>query len=43
MVDLSYERGRGSGTGDRDEEPIGLIILGCMPFALLMTAVLLAV
>ena len=42
MVDLSYERGRGSGTGDRDEEPIGLIILGCMPFVILLIAMLAA-
>ena len=40
MVDLSRQ---GAGSRVKDEEPIGLVILGCMPFALLLTAVLLAV
>ena len=43
MVDLSFRRGQDSGVRDQAEEPIGLIILGSMPFALLLTAVLLTV
>ena len=43
MVGVSFRGGQEAGVRDQAEEPIGLIILGSMPFALLLTAVLLTV
>lgn len=42
MIDLSRENKSEIRNQKSDEEPIGLIILGCIPFALLLYTVLTA-